>query len=184
MAAASPKIRFERLFSLYRANVVAYFKRRLGNSDDALDAAADVFLIVWRRIESVPSGYELPWIYGVCRRVLYNVNRSQRRRGRLSARLASLASEERLDPADAIRVAEEHAAVVRSVGLLSPGDQEVLRLVAWENLGSEELAVALGCTVHAARQRLYRAQRRLKRLLAESGHEDHARSRDETQPDA
>jgi len=45
---------------------------------------------------------------------------------------------------------------------LSPGDQEVLRLTAWEELGVEEVAVVLGCGRRAAAMRLHRARRRLR----------------------
>ncbi len=179
MAAPSPRARFEHLFGLYRANVVAYFKRRLASPDDALDAAADVFLIVWRRIDTVPTGSELPWIYGVCRRVLANHLRSGRRRERLRAKLGGLAVAGGLDPVDAIAGADELARVLRSIDRLSPGDREVLLLVAWEDLGPQDLAVVLGCTPHAASQRLYRAQRRLERLLIRSGHEEQVRPDDE-----
>ncbi len=44
---------------------------------------------------------------------------------------------------------------------LSPADQEILRLAAWEELGAEEIAIALGCGRRAAAMRLHRARRRL-----------------------
>jgi RNA polymerase sigma-70 factor (ECF subfamily) len=40
--------------------------------------------------------------------------------------------------------------------------QEVLRLTAWEELGVDEVAVALGCGTRAATMRLHRARRRLR----------------------
>jgi RNA polymerase sigma-70 factor (ECF subfamily) len=51
-----------------------------------------------------------------------------------------------------------HEALAR----LSPADQEVLRLTAWEELGVDEVAVALGCGSRAAAMRLHRARRRLR----------------------
>ena len=51
-----------------------------------------------------------------------------------------------------------HEALAR----LAPGDQEVLRLTAWEELGIDEVAVALGCGRRAATMRLHRARRRLR----------------------
>ncbi|CAM5723939.1 RNA polymerase sigma factor 70 region 4 type 2 domain-containing protein OS=Streptomyces fumanus OX=67302 GN=GCM10018772_71120 PE=4 SV=1 [Streptomyces fumanus] len=51
-----------------------------------------------------------------------------------------------------------HEALTR----LSPGDQEVLRLTAWEELGVDEVAAALGCGSRAAAMRLHRARRRLR----------------------
>ncbi len=48
--------RFEHLFSLHKDAVFAYFRRRLASPDDALDAAAEVFTVVWRRLDGVPDG--------------------------------------------------------------------------------------------------------------------------------
>ena len=49
-----------------------------------------------------------------------------------------------------------------ALGRLSPADQEVLRLTAWEDLGVDEVAVVLGCGSRAAAMRLHRARRRLR----------------------
>jgi RNA polymerase sigma-70 factor (ECF subfamily) len=45
---------------------------------------------------------------------------------------------------------------------LSPADQEVLRLAAWEELDAGQIAVVLGCGRRAATMRLHRARRRLR----------------------
>ena len=49
--------RFERLFTSHRDAVWAYCYRRL-HRDDVSDAVAEVFLVVWRRIDQVPVGDE------------------------------------------------------------------------------------------------------------------------------
>ena len=50
---------------------------------------------------------------------------------------------------------------------LSPGDQEVLRLVEWDGLDVAEAALVLRCTRTALKVRLHRARRRFAaRLLA------------------
>ena len=58
---------------------------------------------------------------------------------------------------------------------LSQGDQEVLRLVAWDGLAPADLAVVLGCSPVAARTRLHRARSRLAaRLGIDPGPQRHA----------
>lgn len=161
--------RFELLFSAHRAAVVSYFRRRLANPDDALDAAAEVFTVVWRRLDGVPDGAELPWIYGVCRRVLLNTRRSVRRREHLVTKVSSIAGGREEDPASEALARSELSLVLEAVDQLPPKDRELLRLVAWEQLSPAELGVVLGCSAHAARQRLYRARRRLARHLGQSG---------------
>ena len=49
---------------------------------------------------------------------------------------------------------------------LSDDDQEVLRLVSWEDLNLAQVAVALGVSSGAAKVRLHRARRRLRELLS------------------
>ena len=48
---------------------------------------------------------------------------------------------------------------------LSPADQEVLRLAAWEQLDTAALAYVLECSEVAARVRLHRATRRLQQVV-------------------
>lgn len=55
--------------------------------------------------------------------------------------------------------------LARAMRGLSESDQEVLRLVLWEELTVSEAAVALECTAVAARVRMHRARRRLRRRL-------------------
>jgi RNA polymerase sigma-70 factor (ECF subfamily) len=51
---------------------------------------------------------------------------------------------------------------------LSPTDQEVLRLAAWEELSAPLIAEAMGCSVAAAEQRVHRAKKRLGRAMPSS----------------
>ena len=79
----TPEYRFESLYRAHAESIRGYCLRRLG-PDDAADAAADVFVVVWRRLASVPlEGEARLWIYGIARNVVAN-----RRRG--AARSVSL----------------------------------------------------------------------------------------------
>ena len=65
----SSDARFRRLFEEHQA-VLSYCHRRLP-ADDADDAAAEVFTIVWSRLAKVPAEpATLPWLYGVVCRTL------------------------------------------------------------------------------------------------------------------
>ena len=48
---------------------------------------------------------------------------------------------------------------------LSPRDQEVLQLIAWEDLDITDAAKVLGCSNTACKVRLHRARRRLALML-------------------
>jgi RNA polymerase sigma factor (sigma-70 family) len=51
------------------------------------------------------------------------------------------------------------------LGRLDPRDREILELVAWEQLNTHELAIALDISEATARVRLYRARRRFESLV-------------------
>ncbi|MBM3695867.1 MAG: sigma-70 family RNA polymerase sigma factor [Actinobacteria bacterium] len=152
---ASPEARFNALFARHYPAVFGYAARRVGR-DEAGDAAAEVFTVVWRRLGRVPAEPEtLPWLYGVTRKVVANQERAARRRLRLQARTAAL-------PAGAVPPPgttglEVEAALLR----LAAADREILRLAAWEELQPAEMAAVLGCSANAAAVRLHRARQRL-----------------------
>jgi RNA polymerase sigma factor (sigma-70 family) len=172
----------ERFRAIYVENYLAIFGyalRRTATEDDAADVVAETFLVLWRRLNDAPAGDETrPWLYGIARRVLSNAHRGERRRSRLVARLMTTSSE----PSEPSPSAD---LVVRALERLSERDREVLRLAAWEGLGPTEIAVALGCSVNAAKLRLHRARRRFAFQLgilgvgvkprAKTGHERHER---------
>jgi DNA-directed RNA polymerase specialized sigma24 family protein len=83
------KLRFDALFVSYGPDIAAYCGWRAASRSDAQDAAADVFLAAWRRLDDVPEGDAARvWLYATARRVLANQRRSNRRIGALRDRLA------------------------------------------------------------------------------------------------
>ncbi|MGW7303919.1 RNA polymerase sigma factor [Streptomyces sp. NPDC054829] len=142
--------------------VSRYVARRLdGRTDDVEEVVADVFTVAWRRRADLPAA-PLPWLYGVARNCLANAVRGQGRRRRLVRRLgnddAAHGRHIEAGPDADAPGAWVHDALAR----LSPADQEVLRLTAWEELRVDEVAVVLGCGRRAAAMRLHRARRRLR----------------------
>ncbi|HET6292504.1 MAG TPA: sigma-70 family RNA polymerase sigma factor [Kribbella sp.] len=155
--------RFEEFFEANRDAVLGYLLRRTGSSHDAADLLADTFLIAWRRLDEVPGGsLTRPWLYGVARRVLANHRRGEGRRNaladRLRGELAETTQPEHL-PGD--------SAAARAFRELPAQDQELLSLVAWEELDTAQIATTLGCSRNAVRIRLHRARKRFARLLTQ-----------------
>lgn len=153
--------RFTALFESTHRALLAYAVRRVTEPADAADVVAESFLVAWRRIDDVPNGAEArPWMFGVARRVLANARRGDRRRLALADRLRAHLTEV-VDPPTG-----PGSDVERALALLSDDDRELLRLVAWEELAREEIAVVLGISRTAVRVRLHRARRRLADQLA------------------
>ena len=166
----SPEQRFRALYAAHHLEIYGYLRRRT-DAETARDAAAETFLVVWRRLGDVPAGDgSRPWIYGIARKALANQRHSHSRFLGLRRRLSSVAEDAEAHPGpEAVVVREaECQAVHDALDRLHPSDRELLRLVAWEELSHEEIGMTLGCSAHAIDQRLLRAKRRLEHELRRS----------------
>jgi RNA polymerase sigma-70 factor (ECF subfamily) len=164
MTESESRRRFDALFAAYGPDIVAYCGWRVGSESDAQDAAAEVFLTAWRRLDAVPEGEAARvWLYATARRVIANQLRSRRRRAALQERLerepAAAPSEDPLD--------HEAALVREALRRLGARDREVLLLAEWEGLSPAEIAALLGCLAVTARGRLHRARRRFRAVFEE-----------------
>ena len=144
---------------MYRAHagVVLAFVRRRADAGVAEDVVSEVFLIAWRRLESVPER-PLPWLLGVATRVLANRRRAETRTSALRERLAN---ERSSAPGLGVTAAGPRSTLLAALGLLSERDQEVLVLVAWDGLDRAQAAEVLGISTGTFAVRLHRARRRL-----------------------
>jgi len=170
--------RFDALFTDHQRPILAYAMRRTPTLADAEDVAAETFTIAWRKIEAVPAA-PLPWLYAVARRVLANHRRGRSRLERLTALL-------RVDDVPTPMLAgEDHdGPAFAALASLPPADQELLRLVAWEELGNQEIAVVLGVTPNAVAIRLHRARARFADALARSSVENDLKDLDPSRTSA
>lgn len=149
--------RFEAVVAEIQDSLERYLRRR-APAADVDDLMSEVLLVVWRRLDQVPTGRELPWSYAVARRTLANQRRGTARRLRLVERLsAQPMPPPAVDPAGSGDFPELAAALA---GLRSD-DREVLMLWAWEQLEPREIATVLDISANAAALRLSRARRRL-----------------------
>jgi len=156
----------DELWSDYAGAVWAYAARRVG-SGQADDIVAQTFAIAWRHRDRRGSD-QLPWLYGVARRVIANTRRATLRYERQVEALARHLPETSTS-ADPANVVAERTQAVQALAALSDGDREVLMLVAWEGLPGMEAASALGVSYVAFRARFARARWRLRRALARRG---------------
>jgi RNA polymerase sigma-70 factor (ECF subfamily) len=164
---ASRLARFDALFTEHQRPVMAYAMRRTPTLADAEDVAAETFTIAWRKFDSIPDAEPLPWLYAVARRVLANHRRGSGRRERLAALLRVE------DVATPLRAGDDlDGPAFVALASLSPADQELLRLVAWEELGNQGIAAVLGITPNAVAIRLHRARARFADALSRGSRDD------------
>lgn len=166
---AAPDIyrdRFERCFRDHYAQVLAFSMRRVSGREIAEDVVADTFAVAWRRRDRIPDP-ALPWLYATAGNVIANQYRSTHRRQSLDARLAHEAGAgAESDPVEAL---DRRSAFSVAFALLTEPEREVLRLVAWDGLGTRDAAQVFGCSPGAFRVRLHRARRKLARQLEAAG---------------
>jgi RNA polymerase sigma-70 factor (ECF subfamily) len=173
VSTAEADAEFRRIFDDHYQGVLAYCLRRT-NRADAEDAAAETFVVAWRRLSAIPPGEkERSWLYGVAYRVLSHQWRSGRRYRRVLTRVA-----QRHDfagwglPETQVVQAAEYQLVLAAAARLKPKDQEVLRLAMWEELSHAHIAELLGLTPATVRQRFLRAKRHLATEYRKMGGSD------------
>jgi len=163
----SPEFRRERFRVLYNDlydDLWRYVQRRSINTEEARDTLSEVFLVAWRRLEDIPAGQEARlWLFGVARNLVKTSWRKRKRRGDLVVRIGSEMStrgttDEELDNSGVLKI-------VKALQFLSENDQEILRLVAWEDLSHKEISVVLGCSENAVAIRIRRARVRLMKVM-------------------
>lgn len=162
----SQDARFNQLFIRHRDAVWAYCYRRL-RPDEVPDAVAEVFLVMWRKLNGVPGGDQtLPWLYGVARNVTRNFHRSTMRRMRLHRRLESLRDVDQTTPEVHVVGLAGDRKLMEAVSSLGPLETELLRLRTWEELSLKEIAQATGMSERAVESRLARIRHKLSVKLS------------------
>lgn len=144
--------------------VSSYVRRRVHpHGDRADDLVAEVFMVAWRRFDAVPQPpKDLPWLYGVARKVVASHFRSVQSRLRLVERSA-----------DDLRRGSDTSTSIdprieRALEQLSEVDRELFRLICWEGLGQKEAGLVVGLTAKAVERRLQRARLKVRHQIAVS----------------
>lgn len=168
----SSQAAFRSVFDEHHDAIHRYCLRRL-SVDDANEAAAEVFVVVWRSLDRMPTGSEaLPWLYGVARNVVRNHRRSHHRRARLLARLGSVRDLPDEEPETQVLRHHHEAEVHEALQRLSPHDRELLRLKAWDGLSNDQIGALLGLSHRAVEGRYSRALKKLSKHLTPAGRVD------------
>lgn len=162
---------YSAFFRRHSRAVTSYAVRRCGSPEDVADLVADTFMIALQAAgRYVPeTGTALPWLYGIARRVLARQRRRQAGFTRLL--IKSTHSQVRFSGieedaiAEAIDARRTGPALAQALRRLSPGERDVLELVAYEGLTPSEAAVVLALTPNAARLKLSRARRNMRGIL-------------------
>ena len=152
--------RLNRMFSVHGSSVLRYALRRTPSLADAEDAVSETFLVAWRHVAKIPDDGSLPWLLAVCRRVLANQRRAGARRSGLTDRLRWLA------PRHPETAPSGAGQATTALSMLNEADQELLRLIAWDELPYDQIATVLRISPNAVAVRAHRARARFRTAFA------------------
>jgi RNA polymerase sigma-70 factor (ECF subfamily) len=163
---------FAVVFDRHFHEIHGYVARRLGTSA-ADDIAADTFLIAYRKRASydATAGSIRAWLYGIATRQISRHRRDEMRTYRAMRRAAGspLAEEHAADNtefvADRLTALTARRDLAVALAALSPGDRDVLLLVALAGLSHAEVAAALEIPYGTVGSRLSRARKKLRAAL-------------------
>jgi RNA polymerase sigma factor (sigma-70 family) len=152
--------RFRALHESTFADLLRFVERRVP-PDEAEDIVSTVYLTAWRRHAELPEDAR-PWLFAVARRTMANQTRGWLRRRALDVRLTATGQHEVPDGSSGTAARLDLQRAWRS---LSAADREVLALVAFDGLTSDQAATVLSIRRSTFTMRLARARLRLQAAL-------------------
>jgi RNA polymerase sigma-70 factor (ECF subfamily) len=149
---------FEAAFSEHYARIYGLLFRLLGDRAEAEDLTVETFWRLWERAPRRADNLA-GWLYRVAMRLGYNALRAGRRRAQyeLEAGREALTINAPPDPADAVELAQERAAVRGVLDQMKPRDAQLL-VLRHSGLSYAEIAAALGLAPGSVGTLLARAE--------------------------
>lgn len=175
---AGEEAAFEDLVSYREAEVYRLCLRMLGNQEDALDAAQEVFLRVYRALPRFRGEASFrTWVTGIAINVCRSSLGSRAARNRrltvsldaadpeTGSALIRSPADPAPDPERAAQGAELRGALEHALASLGPEHREVILLREMQGMEYDELARVLGCALGTVKSRLARARGALREAL-------------------
>jgi RNA polymerase sigma-70 factor (ECF subfamily) len=148
---------FEAFFRENYSDLWRYVARRVPQSkaDDVVSAS---FIVAWEKYSTVESP-SIAWLVRIASFEIANVRRKQgrERRGSIFVVQDEIAAPSRDD--------FDGSSVRSAMASLSESDQEILRLVLWDELSRDDIAEVLDLSTNAVNVRYHRALQKLERSI-------------------
>ena len=161
---------FEVLVRRYQRLVFRIVGGFLRNPADVEEVAQEVFLRAFVALPGFRPGAPFrPWVAQIATRASYDRLRRRQRAPEVSwedlAPAEQRAAEDLAAGADPADRAAARDLAERALACLNPKDRQALILAAAQGFTAAEVAQALGCSALAARLRLHRARRAMRRVV-------------------
>ncbi len=155
---------FTDVYDRYFRAIYRYVAGRLGTGP-AEDIASETFAVAFgqRHRFDPQRGSLRPWLFGIATNLVARHRRKEARHYRALARAADLPAAGSHEDRVLAEVAAQRLApqLVSALAALSPGERDVVLLVALSQLSHGEVAQALGISAGTVGSRLSRARKRL-----------------------
>lgn len=155
---------FQSLYGRYHDKVFAIAKGVLLDGDEANDAVQEIFTLVFRNLSRFDRRSRFStWLF----RIAVNRSIQQTRKLRHKSKLVPLT--EALDKSEPTPVEDSNdPRVAEALAKINPADRALLTLFYWDELSLNEIAESLGCSVNAAKTRLFRSRERFRVVYEET----------------
>jgi RNA polymerase sigma-70 factor (ECF subfamily) len=156
-------IAFNHIVEAYQQSVYNLCFRMLNNENDAEDAAQEVFMRAYCKLDSYVETYKFStWLFSIASH--YCIDRLKKRRFQLVswddlAPWYRFPNQEAPQPEGALLEDESDREVWVLLDILSPEYRTVIILKYWHGMSYQDIAQTLGTTVSTIKSRLFRARR-------------------------
>lgn len=151
------------LWSQHAPHIDAVVRRLVGNSEDAVDIAQEVWIQIFRALPTYRGDSQFgTWAH----RIAVNRTLNALRRTRRLAKLETDIEEETASVEHGSERALLAASIEDATARLSPGARTVFVMHDVEGYTHEEIAAELGITAGGSKSQLFKARARLRKLLA------------------
>ena len=169
---------FNELVTEYQSRVVNIAYGMLSDSDDALDAAQEVFIRVYRGIgEFREKSSFTTWLYRITSNVCADMLRKRQKSGRVisidqgnedsGVEMVMNVRDTAPTPEESVEITEQHKAVREAMAEIKDEYREVLTLFDVQEMSYKDVSEILKVPEGTVKSRLNRARAALKKILSE-----------------
>ncbi len=161
---AGDDLAFVSIYNHHKVGIYSFCLKMLMDRDLALDVMQDTFVRVYEnRDRLINTAAFKSWLYTIARNQCLNRLRQRGREVRLDDSMDVGADGD--TPVSQMEKNERVEFVNRFLEELSPAYREVIVLREYQNLSYEEIAAVTRSTISAVKSRLFKARRKLGRLM-------------------
>ena len=167
---------FNILFTRYQQQVINIAYGMLSDREDAYDAAQEVFVRVYKNIQSFKEQSSFTtWLYRITVNVCQDALRKRQRGGNVVSISAYTDDEKEMDIEDEsasveenLELSERQAAVRRAISELKEEHRVVITMCDLEGMGYDEIGEILKIPPGTVKSRINRARSALRKILMEN----------------